>query len=107
MSNTMLTMDEKRAWKQRYFRYMDSFMKMCLADLPDARMPRLEFGEDSEVYTNNVIIHIGLNRIEAESEEEMISTVSYMLGHEIQHIHGRDLAATGSGFCFHRETDGP
>lgn len=86
MGNTMLTMDEKQAWKQRYFRYMDSFMKMCLADLPDARMPRLEFGEDDEVYTNNVIIHIGLNRIEAENEEEMISTVSYMLGHEIQHI---------------------
>ena len=83
---TPFTIKQKQEWGARYFRYLDSFMKMCLADLPDARIPKLRFGTDEDVYTNNVIIHVGLERIEAKSEEEMLSTVSYMLGHEIQHI---------------------
>ncbi len=82
----MLTLEERIKLGDKHFRHLDMTMHISMADMPKKLVPTLELGKDDNIYTTTGLIHIGLNRLEVEDEDEFIATCNYMEGHEEQHI---------------------
>ena len=83
----MLNIKEKMGIAKRYTRYFDTEIYVDFMGDKPSQMPRLVFAESKESFTDHRQIQIGLDMIPAETEEELIWKISYILGHELQHIH--------------------
>ena len=83
----MLTMKEKMGIAKRYTRYFDTQIYVDFLDAKPTEMPKLRFSESRESFTDHRNIQIGLDMIPADTEDELIWKIGYILGHELQHIH--------------------
>ena len=81
-----LTIDQKYDLVNKYKPHFDAYVSFGTADLNFGYQIFLEFGHDENCYTDHKIIHMGLAGIDAETEDELIMSVDYIIGHEIQHI---------------------
>lgn len=84
MANVMAKNDIQ-TWIGQYYRYLEAFMKICLSSLPDDKIPKLAILMDGQSYTDHAVIHIGVGELEPESEEELMASSLFLLGHEMQH----------------------
>lgn len=83
----MLTIKEKMGIAKRYTRYFDTQIYVDFLDAKPTEMPKLRFSESRESFTDHRNIQIGLDMIPADTEDELIWKIGYILGHELQHIH--------------------
>ena len=81
----ILSLEDRKDFIRKYRVYLDRYMKFCLSSLSEKRMPDLELALDDQSYTNHKIIHIGIGKIPAESEEELMRWTMFLIGHECQH----------------------
>ena len=73
-----------KAWVDANTRYLDASLKFTLAALP--KRIHLELSsEDGEAYTDGTKVHIGVNGLNADNEEELMTIVLFRIGHEAQH----------------------
>ena len=78
-------------------RYLDSFTKFCLTESKLNRIPYLELtAEDGESYTDGLKVHIGIDKLNADNENELMALVLFRIGHEVQHC----LSTTDKSWMF-------
>lgn len=83
------TPEELTQWAALNRRFLESFIYMDLVEV----MPPKKAGEvrlilsleDGDIFTNNKIIHLGLQAL--EESDDLLTDAIYFLGHELQHIH--------------------
>ena len=81
-----LTLEQKQNLVNKFKSHFDAYISFGTADLGLDYPVILEFGYDRHCYTDHRKIHIGLDFFEASSDDELIISIDYVIGHEIQHI---------------------
>ena len=71
-------------WVRDNRRYLDASLKFMLSSM--ARSPYLELStQDGDAYTDGARVHVGVKKLNADTEDELMTMVLFRLGHEAQH----------------------